>query len=297
MLTSATSRTLAASTICLVTGYSIYRRQQNSFAHETAAKSPGKMTVNHTFQTLFAVPLSCDGCIKSVSDALYGLGGITKVEGNLKDQLIAVEGSAAPSKIVEAIQETGRDAILRGSGSSNSAAVSILESFAESAQQHDNDPSREVRGLARMVEVGSGRTLVDLTVRGVSPGTYRATIRQYGNLQHGAESTGPVWTQQQDEGQPKGFIGVVEVGKDGRGSVFADREFYIWEVIGHAMVLTKQNEDDRDDGRQPLKNDADTVVGVIARSSGMWDNDKTVCSCTGKTLWEERKDEVAKGML
>lgn len=44
-------------------------------------------------QTLFAVPLSCDGCVKSVSDALYGLGGITKVEGNLKDQLIAVEGS------------------------------------------------------------------------------------------------------------------------------------------------------------------------------------------------------------
>lgn len=44
-------------------------------------------------QTLFAVPLSCDGCVKSVSDALYSLGGITKVEGNLKDQLISVEGS------------------------------------------------------------------------------------------------------------------------------------------------------------------------------------------------------------
>ncbi|TQV91869.1 heavy-metal-associated domain-containing protein [Cordyceps javanica] len=263
------------------------------------------MTANHTFQTLFAVPLSCEGCVKSVSDALYRLGGITKVEGNVQDQLVAVEGSAAPSKIVEAIQDTGRDAILRGSGSSNSAAVSILESFAETAhqqqhqQQQADDPGREVRGLARMVEVGSGRTLVDLTVRGVSPGTYRATIRQYGDLKDGAASTGPVWTQQQQQqqqqteaNQPKGLLGVVEVGNDGRGSVFVDREFYIWEVIGHAMVLTKQPEE-----RQQLSNDADTVVGVIARSSGMWDNDKTVCSCTGKTLWEERKDEVAKGML
>lgn len=71
-------------------------------------------------QTVFAVPLSCDGCVKSVSDALYKLGGITKVEGNLKDQLISVEGSAAPSQIVAAIQETGKDAILRGSGASNS---------------------------------------------------------------------------------------------------------------------------------------------------------------------------------
>lgn len=44
-------------------------------------------------QTLFAVPLSCNGCVKSVSDALYSLGGISKVEGNLEDQLIAVEGS------------------------------------------------------------------------------------------------------------------------------------------------------------------------------------------------------------
>lgn len=45
------------------------------------------------WQTLFAVPLSCDGCVKAVSDSLYKLGGISKVEGNLKDQLISVEGT------------------------------------------------------------------------------------------------------------------------------------------------------------------------------------------------------------
>ena len=44
-------------------------------------------------QTLFAVPLSCDGCIKAVSDSLFKIGGITNVEGNLKDQLIAVKGT------------------------------------------------------------------------------------------------------------------------------------------------------------------------------------------------------------
>ena len=46
--------------------------------------------------------------------------GISKVDGNLKDQLLFVEGTAAPSSIVAAIQGTGRDAVLRGSGSSNS---------------------------------------------------------------------------------------------------------------------------------------------------------------------------------
>ncbi|KAH6603578.1 hypothetical protein Trco_008353 [Trichoderma cornu-damae] len=249
------------------------------------------MAVKHSFQTLFAVPLSCDGCVKSVSDSLYKLDGISKVEGNLKDQLISVEGSVAPSAIVEAIQATGRDAILRGSGASNSAAVSILETFAdEQEHQVDGGASREVRGLARMVQVNPERTLIDLTIRGVAPGTYRATIREYGDLKDGAESTGPVWSGGEKEA-PKGSLGVIEVSKDGRGSAFVDHAFQIWEVIGHAMVLTRQDES------LPLKNDDNTVVGVIARSAGMWDNDKTVCSCTGKTLWEEREDVVKKGML
>ncbi|KFG82447.1 putative superoxide dismutase copper chaperone Lys7 [Metarhizium anisopliae] len=248
------------------------------------------MTVDHSFQTVFAVPLSCNGCVKTVSDSIYKLGGVSKVEGSLEDQLISVEGFAAPSAIVEAIQATGRDAILRGSGASDSAAVSILESFTGKLRREDDNGDREVRGLARMVQVSSGRTLVDLTVRGLAPGTYRATIRQYGDLKDGAKSTGPVWSG--DQSERNGVLGEIDVGQDGRGAAFVDHPFRIWEVIGHAMVLTRQNE-----AAGPLENDDNTVVGVIARSAGVWDNDKTVCSCTGKTLWEERRDEVRKGML
>lgn len=141
-----------------------------------------------------------------------------------------------------------------------------------------------------MVQVASGRTLVDLTIRGVAPGTYRASIREYGDLKDGAASTGPVWAG--DGTENKGALGVVEVGGDGRGAAFVDHPFQIWEIIGHAMILTRQ-----DEPSGPLQNDENTVVGVIARSAGVWDNDKTVCSCTGKTLWEERSDEVRKGML
>ncbi|KAI5457725.1 putative superoxide dismutase copper chaperone Lys7 [Mariannaea sp. PMI_226] len=289
-------RALAAASVCLIAGYSAYRYGFSRLNHKNKATPPAsdKMTADNSFETLFAVPLSCEGCVKAVSDSLYKIGGITHVEGNLKDQLISVKGTgkSAPSSIVEAIQATGRDAILRGSGASDSsAAVSILESFAD-IQEEDKteDPSREVRGLARMVQVSSGKTLVDLTVRGVAPGTYRASIREYGDLKLGAQSAGPVWAG--GENGNRGALGVVEVGEDGRGSVFVAHPFQIWEVIGHAMILTKQEE-----GPTPLANDSDTVVGVIARSAGMWENDKTVCSCTGKTLWDERRDEVKKGML
>ncbi|KAK0623640.1 superoxide dismutase [Immersiella caudata] len=292
-----------------IAGYTYHRQRQQRFFHPTSTppKPPtnSNMAVTTPFQTLFAVPMTCDSCVKDISGALYKLQGITKVEADLAEQLVSIEGTAAPSAIVETIQATGRDAILRGSGASNSAAVSILETFDQPAESSsvnsDGGKDRTVRGLARIVQVSPTTTLVDLTLRGVAPGTYRATVREFGNLADGASSTGPVWSgatpgKEADAtagDAARGFLGTVEVGASGHGSVFLNHPFQIWEAIGHAMVVSRQDESDG----SPLQNDANTVVGVIARSAGMWDNDKTVCSCTGKTLWEERKDEVTKGML
>lgn len=47
-------------------------------------------------QTLFAVPMSCEGCAKDVSESLYKLDGIAKVEANVKEQLVRVEGTGMP---------------------------------------------------------------------------------------------------------------------------------------------------------------------------------------------------------
>ncbi len=154
--------------------------------------------------------------------------------------------------------------------------------------------SDKVRGLARMVQVAPNLTLIDLTIRGLSPGTYWATIRETGDISNGAISTRGIWTDHKEGAlKPGGFLGTVQVGKDRIGSLFLDKPIHIWEIIGRGMVVSKQHEGE---GKFE-KNDEDTLVGVIARSAGVWDNDKTVCSCSGKTLWEERKDEVRKGML
>lgn len=263
-----------------------------------------RMGVNHPFQTLFAVHMTCDSCVKDVSEAVQKLGGITKVEASLKDQLVAIEGIAAPSAIVEAIQATGRDAILRGSGSSDSAAVSILETYqhlsVDETPEQRAKRERQVRGLARMVQVSPTVTLIDLTVRGVSAGSYQVTIREYGNLTEGVHSAGPVWVGSvanagaNDAAKPRGVLGTVQVGEDGHGSVFTEAPFQVWEVIGHGMVVSPLDKVASD---KKLQNDADTVAGIVARSAGVWGNDKTVCACSGKTLWEERKDEIQKGMF
>ncbi|KAL9105266.1 MAG: hypothetical protein Q9227_009525 [Pyrenula ochraceoflavens] len=150
-----------------------------------------------------------------------------------------------------------------------------------------------------MVQVSPVLTLVDLTVKGFSPGTYNATIRETGDISRGPASTGSLWEalkakvngNQQKSDEPRGQLGKIEVGADGKGSKFIDRPMAIWEIIGRSMVVSKQQEG-------PFQSqDPDTAVGVVARSAGVWENDKTVCSCSGKTVWEERKEQVDKGIV
>lgn len=115
-----------------------------------------------------------------------------------------------------------------------------------------------------MVQVSPKITIIDLTIRGLSPGTYNATVRAAGDISRGAASTGGVW-----EGM-RGRLGTVEVGPTGAGSVLVDMPVEVWELIGRSVVVSKREE-------EFASNDPDTVVGVIARSAGVWENEKTVC--------------------
>lgn len=42
--------------------------------------------------------MTCDGCVKDISGALHKLQGITKVEANLDDQLVSIEGTGTESQ-------------------------------------------------------------------------------------------------------------------------------------------------------------------------------------------------------
>ena len=157
-----------------------------------------------------------------------------------------------------------------------------------------------------MVQVSPTMTLFDVTVRGVSPGRYWATIRETGDISRGAASTGGIWgaltalsgrsqalsgrSQAASKGA-RGVVGALAVGQNGTGSVFLDRPVPLWEMIGRGLVVSK-----RPDG-ELSRDDPDVLVGVIARSAGVWDNAKTVCSCSGKTMWNERREKFNRGML
>jgi copper chaperone for superoxide dismutase len=150
-----------------------------------------------------------------------------------------------------------------------------------------------------MVQVAENMTIVDLSIRGLQQGKYWATVRECGDISRGPESTGGIWesttlkaSQREGGARPgRGIWGCVEIGTSGVGSLFTDKPVQIWELIGRSIVVAKQKEGPFD------AQDENALVGVVARSAGVWENEKVVCACSGKTVWEERVEQVGKGML
>ena len=62
--------------------------------------------------------MECQDCVNSVSKVLSQVPGINDFKVSLANQSVLVDGTIAPSKITKALRETGRAAILRGSGES-----------------------------------------------------------------------------------------------------------------------------------------------------------------------------------
>lgn len=239
------------------------------------------------FETTYAVPMHCESCVKDIEATLSTVDGIETAKADLKAGLVHVKGTTAPSVIVSALQSSGRDAILRGSGASNSAAVCILE--LDSPRVPGKSP---VRGLARLVQVNKTHTLVDLTLSGMAPGKYDARIRTAGNISDGIASMGKVWAGTEGlstrDGVVKGDLGTIEVDDKGRGAAYIAQEISVWEIIGRGMSIMKAD---------AQVSTGEGVRGVLARSAGVWENDKVVCSCSGKTVWEEREEQTGRGML
>ena len=271
-------RSIYASVACLSTGALYYTLSSSPFAKRE------KMLP--AYQATFSVPMHCDACIKDISRALSKLPGIQETDFSLPKQLLTTTSTTPPSAIISTIQDTGRTAILRGSGNTNSAAVCILE-----IPPPQNPPSvpeaSPVRGLARLIELSDRITLLDMTLTGLPTGTYNASIRQSGDISNVPGSMGGVFTGL--DGDKTGDLGNLQVDETGKGSLIGEVDWRVWEMVGRGLVVEGMGE--------KMERGNRLVVGVVARSAGVWENEKVVCACSGKTVWEEREEMVGKGML
>ncbi|KAF9426127.1 hypothetical protein BGZ94_006927 [Podila epigama] len=272
------------------------------------------------FKTEFAVEMTCQSCVKDVTNVLEGAEGIKKFDINLKEQRVVVEGSAPPSVVSRLLKNTGKTVIVRGSGvaqgAHSGAAVCILDI------QHD-DPTyttvpgtEKPYGLVRFLQVNNETCVVDVTVQGLTPGQHGIHIHELGDTSGGAATTGPHYNPTgvahgDAETGHVGDLGNIEVDEKGWGDlVLESRRIKVWDIIGRSMVVTEKPDDlgrgaltmeTPSTGAETTRPAATSVVnddgesgkgvicGIIARSAGVFENAKKVCDCSGTTLWEEAR--------
>ncbi|XP_008577213.1 PREDICTED: copper chaperone for superoxide dismutase [Galeopterus variegatus] len=245
----------------------------------------------------FAVQMTCQSCVDAVRKSLQGVAGVQGVEVQLENQMVLVQ-TTLPSQEVQALLEgTGRQAVLKGMGSSQlqnlGAAVAIL-----------GGPGT-VQGVVRFLQLTPERCLIEGTIDGLEPGLHGFHVHQYGDLTNNCSSCGdhfnPDGTSHggpQDSDRHRGDLGNVHADAEGR-AVFRieDEQLKVWDVIGRSLVID-EGEDDLGRGGHPLSkitgNSGNRLAcGIIARSSGLFQNPKQICSCDGLTIWEERGRPIA----
>ncbi|KAJ1648156.1 copper chaperone [Coemansia erecta] len=247
-----------------------------------------------TIKVQLAVDMTCQSCVNDVTQVLNSVPGVDKVDVTLSTKQVMVEGTAGPSTVLKAIKDSGRSAVVRGTGSSVGgnigAAVCIFE---EGRALKDS----ATRGLARFVQVDENICFVDVTVSGIPDGLHGIAIHESGDLSKVPESCGAHWNPDNVEHGDertghRGDLGNLEI-RDGWGEMtFETERFKVWEIIGRSMVVCA-NADDLGKGSGSKKADGGSgpgiLAGVVARSAGLFENEKLVCACSGNTLWAEQR--------
>lgn len=188
--------------------------------------------------------------------------------------LIVKTQDHSPSFLLKSLRATGLTAIIRGLSSAATrasspytvaaAGVCIFESFngASGWAQHSN------KGVARLAQLDNDQVFIDVHASGLLPSMeYLVEIRECGDISDPLVSTGNVYRHVSNvTSDPQGNLEYVSELQNAQMS----------DLIGRSMVLHPQNND---------KNHY--ISGIIARSAGVFENQKTLCACSGKTLWDE----------
>ena len=230
-----------------------------------------------TSKQLFAVDMSSTHCQETIQQLLHDQ--VTDLKVDLKAKTVQFTSHLPPSHSLSLLRSTGMNTILRGISSplsqSNSpytlsmAAVCIFESFKGAVKGWIENVNK---GLARLIQLDENQMLLDLSVHDLIPSTrYTVDVYECGDLSCGISKIGSVFYN----------LGQFTSTQQGTGELISEISgISVWQIIGRSIVLQPLLEMNMEDS---------FVAGIIARSAGVFENPKEVCTCSGKTLWEESK--------
>ncbi|RLU22631.1 hypothetical protein DMN91_004909 [Ooceraea biroi] len=242
----------------------------------------------------FAVHMTCERCVNAISKSLADLEGIRNIDISLDRGTVIVESDLSYSVIQERIEKTGRRAVLKGYGD-GSSAVSML------GGNSGYSIGNLIKGVIRFAQTPDG-CIVDGTVDGLSPGEHGMHIHECGDISNGCDSVGEHFNPYNSQhGGPEddlskrhvGDLGNILVDATGRATFRSlDKFLKISDIIGRSLIITKDPDDlgKGDDPESKINGNSGTrlACGIIARSSGLFQNTKKICACDGVTIWDER---------
>ncbi|WVQ79267.1 hypothetical protein IAT38_001363 [Cryptococcus sp. DSM 104549] len=165
--------------------------------------------------------------------------------------------------------------------------------------------TQKVFGICRFVQIAPQTVLMDLTVRLPPPARVglgaSAQAPQAASFNVYIASTGNLINPPTTTGKPLLSLGSITPDKDGYGDMFKEVDGELWEWIGRGCVVESASGAGPSEVQKQVaegKEGAETIgrifAGVVARSAGAWGNDKTVCACSGRTMWEEGREMDTK---
>ncbi|XP_074087090.1 copper chaperone for superoxide dismutase [Macrotis lagotis] len=267
-------------------------------ASAAAARAPAPGGAGGTACTLeFAVQMSCQSCVDAVQASLRDVAGIQGAEVHLENQSILVTTTLPSQEVQSLLESTGRQAVLKGMGSN------MLQNLGAAVAMLGRPGS--VQGVVRFLQVSPKCCLIEGTIDGLEPGPHGLHVHQYGDLTQNCASCGDHFNPNgmphggpQDTYRHVGDLGNVYANVDGRTTFrIEDEQLKVWDIIGRSLVIDA-GEDDLGQGGHPLSkvtgNSGERLAcGIIARSAGLFQNPKQICSCDGLTIWEERGRPLA----
>ncbi|KAI3792522.1 hypothetical protein L2E82_06404 [Cichorium intybus] len=242
-----------------------------SALHMDAKPAPKHDAELPEVMTEFMVDMSCEGCVKSVKNKLQTVDGIKSIDVDLPNQVVRIFGSSPVKTMSEALEQTGRKARLIGQGSPGDVLISA-------AVAEFKGP--EIFGVVRLAQVSMELARIEANFSGLSPNKKHGwSINEFGDLTRGPASTGKIFnpTKQLSEDEVLGDLGTLDV--DETGEAFysgVKKNLKIADLIGRAIAVYES--EDRSDGG--------VAAAVIARSAGVGENYKKLCTCDGTTIWE-----------
>lgn len=220
--------------------------------------------------TEYMVDMTCEGCVNAVKNKLQTVNGIKNVEVDLSNQVVRILGSTPVKTMTEALEQTGRKARLIGQG--------IPEDFLISAAVAEFK-GPDIFGVVRLAQVNMELARIEASFSGLSPGKHGWSINEFGDLTRGAASTGKEFNPINggNAEKPLGDLGTLDVDEKGEAFFSGIKEkLRIGDLIGRSIAIYETED----------KSDPGVTAAVIARSAGVGENYKKICTCDGTTIWE-----------